>query len=108
MSEKIPTSENDVEKNPSEREVLDLFDEIIGDNFEILRSLEDAEGLYMLEVQRISESGEIEQYNYIRQGNYAEGSSSETVIDVVFIIDDIPVGGHAVKKLKAGVWVDEV
>ena len=107
MNENIPTNENGAEQFPNEREVLNLFEEITGGDFEIVRSLEDENGLYILEVQRTDEAGDIEQYNYIREGKYPEASSRETVIDVVFLSDGIPVGGHPVKKYEGGVWVDE-
>ncbi|USN88552.1 MAG: hypothetical protein H6780_03640 [Candidatus Nomurabacteria bacterium] len=108
MNENIPTNEGNVEKFPNEREILNLFEEIIGGDFEISRQLEDEGGLYILEVRTKDEIGDVVQYNYIRAGKYPEGSSSETVIDVIYYDGDIPVGGHPVKKYKEGVWVDEV
>lgn len=107
MNENIPTNENQAEKILNEREVLNMFEEITGGDFEISRSLENEDGLYILEVQTKDEAGDIVQYNYIREGKYLEGSSSETVIDVVFFSDGIPVGGHSIKKYKGGVWVEE-
>lgn len=107
MNETIPTNEDGAEKFPNEREVLNLFEEIIGENFEIFRSLEDENGVYMLEVRATDESGDLVQYNYIRAGKYPEGSSLETVIDVIFYSGDMPVGGHPLKKYTDGQWVDE-
>lgn len=108
MSENIPTNEDSAEKFPNEREVLNEFDEIIGGDYEIFRSHEDEEGIYILEVRTTDEMGDTVQYNYIRAGSYSEGSSTETVIDVVFFMGDVPCGGHAVKKYKEGVWVSDV
>lgn len=108
MSEKITSNENNSEKFPNEREVLNQFDEIIGGNYEIVKSLEDENGLYIIEVRTTDEAGDTVQYNYIRMGSYPEGSSTETVIDIVFFIGDMPVGGHPIKKYKEGVWVPEV
>ena len=96
------------EKVISEWGVLDEFDEIIGGNYEIVKSCENENGIYILEVRTTDESGDIVQYNYIRKGSYPEGSSTDTVIDVIFFMGDIPVGGHPVKKYKEGVWVPEV
>jgi hypothetical protein len=103
MSEKIPASES----IPNEREVLNQIERIIGDNFEITCSLEDEAGIYMLEVRTVDEAGDSVQYNYIRVGRYPEGSSSETVIDVVFFSGDVPVGGHVISKYVNGEWVQE-
>lgn len=108
MSENIPTSENRAERVLSEREILNEFDEIIGGNYKIVKNCEDENGLYILEARTTDEVGDIVQYNYIRTGSYPEGSSTETVIDVVFYMGDMPVGGHPVKKYKEGVWVPEV
>ncbi len=103
MSEKIPASEN----IPNEREVLNQIENIIGDNFEITRSLDDEAGLYLLEARSTDEAGDLVQYNYTRAGRYIEGFSSETAIDVVFFSDGIPVGGRTVSKYVNGEWVQE-
>lgn len=106
MNEGVPANENDVEKFPNEREILNLFEEIIEGDFEIYRSLKDEQGLlYMLEVRGIDEDGDIIQYNYIRAGSYPEGSSSETVIDVIYFMGDTECGGDCVAKFKNGNWV---
>lgn len=107
MSENIPTNENGVEKIPREREVLNIIEKIIGNDYEVLRNLEDEKGLYLLEVQTTDESGDLVQYNYQREGAYKEGKSLDTIIDVVFFSDGIPVGGHTVAKYKEGTWVEE-
>jgi hypothetical protein len=103
MNENIPTSESGAEKFPNEREMLNLFEEIISGDFEITRSVEDEEGLSALDVITIGEDGEKVGYDY-RRKDFA----GNTVIDVVFYVDDIPCGGHALKKFKEGAWVDEV
>lgn len=108
MSEKIPTNENNSEKVPTEREVLNQFEEIIGGDYEITKILEDENGLGILEVRTTDEVGDIVQYNYIRAGSYPGARSSETVIDVILFMGDMPVGGHPIKKYKEGVWVPEV
>lgn len=107
MSEKISTHEGGAEKFPNEREILNQFDEIIGGDFEVLRTLEDENGVYIVEARTFDEAGDVVQYNYIRAGSYPEGSSTETVIDVIFFMGDMPVGGHPVKKYKSGIWVPE-
>jgi hypothetical protein len=107
MSETIPSKENGSERFPNEREILNQFEEIIAGEFQITKKLEDEKGLYKLEAQRTDEAGDLEQYNYIRAGEYPEGSSLETVIDIVFFSGDIPVGGRAIKKYQGGEWIDE-
>ncbi|MFT5832129.1 MAG: hypothetical protein ACI9SY_000511, partial [Candidatus Paceibacteria bacterium] len=34
------------------------------------------------------------------------GFASESTIDVVFHMGDMPCGGHAVKKFRERVWID--
>jgi hypothetical protein len=106
MIDKIPTNENTAEKIHNEREVLNMFEEIIDGDFEILRNLEDESGLYILEVQSRDEEGDLVQHNYMRAGTYAEGFAAETTIDVVFHMGDMPCGGHAVRKYRDGTWID--
>ena len=108
MTEKITTNENAAEKIHNEREVLNMFDEIIGGGeYEITRSLEDESGLYILEVQSKDADGDLVQHNYMRAGNYgSEGFASETTIDVIFHMGDMPCGGHPVKKYRDGAWID--
>lgn len=108
MTENTPTNENNAEKILNEREVLNVFDEIIEGEYEIFRSLEDENGLYILEVRAMDAGGDIVQYNYVRKNSNPKNFSTETVIDVVFFMGDVPCGGHPVKKFKEGVWVPEV
>ncbi len=70
MNETISAHEGGSEKIPNEREVLNVIESIIGPDFEILQSLEDENGLYILEVQAKDEMGDLVQYNYIRAGKY--------------------------------------
>jgi nicotinamide mononucleotide adenylyltransferase len=73
----------------------------------VLRTLEDEYGVYIAEVRTFDDAGDVVLYNYTRMGSYPEGYSTETVIDVVFFMGDMSVGGHPVKKYKQGVWVPE-
>lgn len=108
MSEKIPTNENPAEKIHTEQEVLNIFERIIDADFEILRSLEDEKGIYILEAKAIDEAGDTTLYSYIRSGKYPEGSSSETVIDVIYFEDGVPAGGHPVTKYIDGKWTEQL
>jgi len=108
MSEYIPTNESRVEKILNEKEVLNVLEEIAGGDYEILRSLEDEDGLYMLEIRTVDENDEVLEYTYRRAGRYPETKSDSTVIDAVFYSGDMPVGGHVIRKYKEGSWVDEV
>ena len=107
MTENTHDIENQAEHNPNEREVLNIFEGIIGTDYEVLRSLDDEQGLYMLEVRVKGDDGDWIQYNYIKAGKYPEGSSSETVIDVIFFDGDMPAGGHPISKYVNGEWVQE-
>ncbi len=108
MNEKIQTNENFEERILTAKEVLDQFNEIITEDYQIYRSLENKDGLYLLEVGITDAEGELILYTYIRAGFYPEGSSTETVIRVVFFQRGIPAHGNLIKKYKKGVWVPEV
>jgi hypothetical protein len=103
MNENIPTNENAVEKILSEREVINVLEELVEGEYEIVRSEEDEGGLKRFEITTRDESGEMVKFDYYRNDN-----AGETVIDVVYFDGDMPVGGHPIKKYKEGVWVDEV
>lgn len=103
MNENIPTNEGDAEKFPSEREILNLFEEIINSEFEITCTEEDEEGLSAFNVIAVGEDGEKVGYDYRRKDFFGN-----TVIDVVFYMDDIPCDGNTLKKYKEGEWTDEV
>ena len=98
MNENIPNNEGKIEKIFSEREVLNILDEVIGGDYEITSSVEDEDGLSKMEVRTKDEAGEIVQYDYRRKDN-----AGETVFDVVFFDGDMPVGGHPVRKYIEGV-----
>jgi hypothetical protein len=102
MNENIPSNEKGAEKFPNEREILNLFEEIIGTEFEVTRNIEDEDGLSALDVIAVGEDGEKVGYDY-RRKDFAGG----TVIDVVFYDGDMPCGGHPLKKFTEGVWIDE-
>lgn len=108
MNEHIPTNENGAEKILNEREVLNLFDEMVGGEYEIIRSSEDAEGLLVLEVRTVGEDGEMVQYDYVRKNHDPQNFATETAISVQYFIGDMPVSGQTLKRLRGGVWVPEV
>lgn len=107
MSEKAPTNENVNERIPLQAEVLEIFGELTDGTFEIVRSLNDGRGLYLLEVQTRDEAGDIVQYNYTRKVSYEETRSTEIVIDVIYYVGDMPRGGHPIMKYIDGEWVRE-
>ncbi len=108
MKETLPNVGNKLEeKIQNEREVLNLIESLIGNNYEVIRRLQDENGLYMLDIKTIDESGDDVVYTYTREGVYPEGFSSETVVDVIFYMGELPVGGRSVAKFVDGVWIKE-
>jgi hypothetical protein len=104
MIDQIPTQESSAERFPNEREVLNLLEDIIGGDFEIGRTLENEEGLYLLEVHTTDETGDPVTYMYKKVGAYPESQSARTAIEVVYYNGDIPCGGDTVAILENGVW----
>jgi C4-type Zn-finger protein len=97
MIDNEPTNESAAEKIHNEREVLNIFEEIIGGDYEITKSVEDEAGLSALEVIAIDETGEKVGYDYRRTD-----FQGETIIDVVFYDGDTPCGGYDLKEYKGG------
>jgi C4-type Zn-finger protein len=102
MIDNEPTNESAAEKIHNEREVLNIFEEIIGGDYEITKSVEDEAGLSALEVIAVDETGEKVGYNYRRTD-----FQGETIIDVVFYDGDTPCGGYDLKEYKGGAWVEQ-
>lgn len=107
MNEYTPSNERGAEKIPNEREVLNQLESIIGNDFEIVRSLEDERGLYLLEVDTKDAAGDLIKYSYHRAGEFKEATSKATAIDVLFYMGDIPFGGNTLATYVDGTWVPE-
>jgi hypothetical protein len=104
MNESIRNIETGTERTPNEREVLNYLEGVVGKDFEIKRSLENEEGLYLLQVESTDEAGDLVVFTYQKAGKYKEGSSNETVIDVVYYMGEMPVGGDTIAKYHNGNW----
>ena len=99
-SEHIPTSE----------EVQSLFEKLVGEvEYEVIRKLEDEQGLYLWDIKIFQEDGSTE-YSYIRKGNYKErglpgGSAAETAIHVIYFDKKgDSISGSSVCKFINGQW----
>jgi len=103
--------ENSIEKGPERIPIKEEVMEVIS-RFEkattFVRELSDEQGLYLLEVQAEGkEPGEVTQYRYQRKGTFPNHNESlETVIQVVYYQDEIPVGGTNIAEYKSetGQW----
>ncbi len=100
----INNPENNLEKIPSEQEVLEKFAELINSDYETVRRLEDEDGVYLLEVKVETGENEYSEYTYQRKGLHPGSNSDRTAIDVAYYEDDIPVGGNSVMKFEDGQW----
>ncbi len=101
MSEKFSLSE----MVPTHADVLEFMSHLFPEGvfMRVERSLEDAQGLYLLEVRSVpqpDEDGLIE-LTYMRKGSFPEGVSLQTRIDVVYYDSEgNPEGGRPLKVLK--------
>ena len=113
ISSEVSESENtDIEKSPhpSLRYVMDIFRKHeMPEAFEVIKEIEDEEGLCILEVQTRDKDGEIVQYNYIRAGKSSahDKNSNKTVIDIIYFSMGIPWGGDQVAMNTDGEWVKQ-
>jgi hypothetical protein len=108
MTEK-PTSNFEKSPIPKEREVMKLIESLIGERpyTEVIRR-EDEEGPYRLVIEVIGDDGDPVRYDFIRAGQFAEGNSSETAIDIIYLNSDgDEVGGSCAAKYVNGAWVRE-
>ncbi len=92
--------ENGIEKAhelvPSKQLILEII-RGYAENAEVVREESDELGVYLLDTRVWGENpGEYVQYEYMREGRHAKGSSLTTVIHKVFYEDDQPCGGHDV------------
>ncbi|MBP9697964.1 MAG: hypothetical protein KBD65_02130 [Candidatus Moranbacteria bacterium] len=79
---------------------------------EVLRTLEDKDGVYLYETVVIDEAGDAALYSYRRAGNYSELRAANTVIDITYfegsVESGMPVGGHTLSNYDeaSGEWTD--
>jgi hypothetical protein len=99
--------ERSVESIPTKEEVL-LEIAKHCENPTIKRELSDEKGVYLLEAEVPGEKpGETTEYIYQRKGEFSNGSKAEeTIINVAYFEDGIPVGGQSVAEYdpKTKAW----
>ncbi len=82
------------------------------ERLEVLRTLEDKDGIYLHEVVFIDETGDTTLYSYRRAGNYAELRAANTVIDAAYYMgslkDDVCIGGDTLSNYDESTdqWTD--
>lgn len=89
---------------PSAEEVRGLFAKLLdGKAYTETKRLEDERGLYRFDVTVKSGSAE---YSYMRKGAYpGAGWSADTVINVIFYEEGMPISGSSVAKCENGHWI---
>jgi len=104
------SSETKIERIPTSEEVDSVFKELIGKEFAVICKREDEKGIYKYDVRIPGDlPGESTGYEYTRQGNYPEGSSLSSVIDIVYYQkdengQDIAAGGNSIANWVDGKW----
>lgn len=82
------------------------------ENPEIVRTLEDENGVYLHEVVTVDNKGDASLFSYRRSGNYQETKVANTVVDVAYFVgpitDDMCVGGDTLSNYdeNSGEWAD--
>lgn len=82
------------------------------ENPEIVRTLEDENGVYLHEVVTVDDKGDVSLFSYRRSGNFQETKTAHTVIDVAYFIgpveDGMCVGGDTLSNYdeNSGEWAD--
>lgn len=96
----------EVERLPTEGEVMRKIEKYLGERAYIeVRSLEDEQGMYFLELESVDEAGDKMFVYYKRQGNFGPNMfSNQTVIEVTYTYDDMEVGGDTVARWEGGEW----
>lgn len=90
---------------PSLEEVQAVLERLLkGEEYEVIRKIEDERGLDTWEVRVNTPEGASE-FSYKRQGSYDAHGNKVDVIHVTFFDnDDFPIGGHAVAKYIDSKW----
>jgi hypothetical protein len=107
MNEKTPGGNFEKSPIPNEREVLNLMEGLIGEKTytEVIRR-EDEEGLYRLLIEVIGDDGDPVRYDFIRAGQFPEGNTSETAIDIIYLDNEgNEVGGKKAASFVNGTWI---
>jgi hypothetical protein len=98
---------------PSLEEIKVQIEKLCGkENPEIIRTLEDENGVYLHEVVTLDDKGDASLFSYRRSGNFQETKTARTVVDVAYFIgpveDDMCVGGDTLSDYDetSGVWTD--
>lgn len=99
--------ENAIEHVPTRAEVDEMLRNLIEGEYTELRSREDEEGLYLLEVSMQGKNpGETIEYSYARKGSFPETKSTTTTISLTYFdADGMPEGGKTVADFVDGKWV---
>lgn len=107
-----PAAENEP-RLPSLAEINAQIERLCGrENQEVLRTLEDEKGVYLLDVVVVDDQGDTSLYSYRRSGNYPETKTAVTVIDVAYFIgavgDGMCVGGDVLSNYDetSAQWTD--
>lgn len=106
MPEREPNQfEQEPERIPTAEEVQEALREFIGKDFEVKRTLEDEQGLYILEVETPGDAeGEVIEYAYMRKGSYPEGAITATEIHVTYYVDGEAISGTSFAKFVDNKW----
>ncbi len=107
-----PTTENE-SRFPLLDEIEAKIEQLCGDeNPEIVRTLEDENGVYLYEVVTQDDKGDASLFSYRRSGNYQETKATETQVDVAYFVgpveDGMCVGGDVLSCYdeSSNEWID--
>ena len=102
----LPHIEKNPERAPALEEVLSILRRITTKEYKEVRKRIDEKGLYLLDVTVPGASAnEITEYSYMRKGQYKEGKSATTGIQVYYYKDGQPMGGTTVADFIDGEWI---
>jgi len=101
--EKVP------EHIPTKEEVLSVILKH-AENPVFVRELSDEQGPYLFEFKvEGKKPGEVTEFTYTRKGTFPnQNAAAETVINVVYYEDEMPVGGNSVANYNnaTGEWME--
>jgi hypothetical protein len=110
--EEVQTKETKIERIPTAEEIESVFEKLIGIGrvFAVGCKEKDEKGVYKYDIRIPGDlPEETTWYEYTRKGEYKEGSSLSSVIDVVYYEkdtngQDMAVGGTSVANWINGSW----
>lgn len=110
MSESLKSMESSFEKNPTEREIFQQFEVILGNReFVEVEKTIDEEGLSVWEIKTLDEYGDELEISYLRGRVFPNGVVTESrITQTLYTAEGIPCGAGPQFDFIDGAWIERL